>query len=89
MACGLIIYCASAIGMWMARKKFEIALSQTSCVVAEFGLDSHCYHCLYWNMSPLKVQDWFYLLGFTFLVPAHLGSPRQYPEGHKTVVCVC
>jgi len=25
-------------------------------------------------------------IGFTFLVLAHLGSPRQNPEGHKTVV---
>jgi len=28
-------------------------------------------------------------IGFTFLVPAHLGNPRQNPEGHKTDVCVC
>ena len=27
-------------------------------------------------------------IGFTFLVPAHLGSPRQNPEGRKTVVVV-
>jgi len=33
--------------------------------------------------------DWnIYLPGFTFLVPAHLGSPEQKPEGHKTVVVV-
>jgi len=25
--------------------------------------------------------DWFYLPGFTFLVPAHPASPRQNPRG--------
>jgi len=25
--------------------------------------------------------DWFYLPGFTFLVPAHPGSPGQNPRG--------
>ena len=27
-------------------------------------------------------------IGFTFLVPAYPGSPRQNPEGHKMVVVV-
>jgi len=27
-----------------------------------------------------------YLPGFTFLVPAHPGSPGQNPEGHKMVI---
>ena len=26
-------------------------------------------------------SDWFYLPGFTFLVPTHLGSPGQNPRG--------
>jgi len=28
-------------------------------------------------------------IGFTFLVPAHPGSPGQSPEGRKMDVCVC
>jgi len=39
---------------------------------------------LAWLCVCGKVQ--VYLPGFTFLVPAHPGSPRQNPEGHKTVV---
>ena len=27
-------------------------------------------------------------IGFTFLVSAHLGNPRQSPEGCKTDVCL-
>ena len=27
-------------------------------------------------------------IGFTFLVPAYPGNPRQNPESHKTVMCV-
>jgi len=44
-------------------------------------------HCHSLSLTPVK-PDWFYLPGFNFLVPAHLGSPRQNPEGHKTVVVV-
>ena len=29
------------------------------------------------------------LIGFTFLVLAHLGSPRESPEVCKMYVCVC
>jgi len=28
-------------------------------------------------------------IGFTFLVAAQPGNPRQSPEGHKTDLCVC
>ena len=31
------------------------------------------------SLAPVN-PDWFYLPGFTFLVPAHPGSPRQNPE---------
>jgi len=37
------------------------------------------------SLAPVN-PDWFYLPGFTFLVPAYQGSPRQNPESHKTVV---
>jgi len=39
------------------------------------------------SLDPVN-RDWFYLPGFTFLVPAHLGSPTQNPESPKTVVVV-
>jgi len=35
-----------------------------------------------------KNPDWFYLPGFTFLVPAHPGSPGRSPGGRKPVVVV-
>ena len=31
------------------------------------------------SLAPVN-PDWFYLPGFTFLVPAHLGSPKQNPR---------
>jgi len=38
---------------------------------------------------PVPVNpDWFFIPGFTFLVPVHPGSPGQNPESHKTVVVV-
>jgi len=36
------------------------------------------YHSL--CLVPVN-PDWFCLPGFTFLVPAYLGSPRQSPGG--------
>jgi len=41
------------------------------------------------TQSPALVSpDWFYLLAFTFLVLACLGSPRQNAGSRKTVVVV-
>jgi len=38
---------------------------------------------------PLTVNpDWFYLPGFTFLLPADPGSPGLFPGGYKMVVVV-
>ena len=39
------------------------------------------------SLAPVN-PDWFYLPGFTCLVPAHPGSPGQKWEGHKMVVIV-
>jgi len=39
------------------------------------------------SLAPVN-PDWFYLPGFTFLVPAHPGSPGQNPESRKTGVAV-
>jgi len=41
-------------------------------------------------LLPLTVSCFSKIqIGFIFLVPAHLGNPRQGPEGRKTDVCVC
>jgi len=37
-------------------------------------------HCHSLSLAPVN-PDWFYLPGFTFLVPAHLGSLGQNPRG--------
>ena len=39
---------------------------------------SRC-HCHSLSLAPVN-PDWFYLPGFIFLVPAHLGNPGQNPE---------
>jgi len=41
------------------------------------------------SLAPVN-PDWYYLPGFTFLVPAQLGSPRQLKRAIKRLcVCVC
>ena len=44
-------------------------------------------HCHSLSLAPVN-PDWFYLPGFTFLVPAHRGSSGHRPGGHKTVILV-
>ena len=39
---------------------------------------SRC-HCHSLSLAPVN-PDWFYLPGFTFLVPAHPGGPGHIPE---------
>jgi len=39
------------------------------------------------SLAPVNA-DWFYLPGFTFLVPAHPGSPGESPGGRKTILVV-
>jgi len=56
-------------------------LSGARCRFAYGPADPIVTHCLFLQ----KIQIGF---GFTLLVPAHLGSPRQNPEGHKMVVVV-
>jgi len=44
-------------------------------------------HCQSLSLATVN-SDWFYLPGFTFLVPAHLGSPGQSPGDCKMVIVV-
>jgi len=39
------------------------------------------------SLAPVN-SDWLYLSGFTFLVPAHPGSPGQDSESNNTIVIV-
>ena len=53
-------------------------------------------HMAYLHMMPFSHSlslaavnpDWFYLPGFTFLVPAHPGSPGQNPRAVKWLCVV-
>jgi len=59
-------------------------------ICLRLGADMHMAQLM---PLPLTVSapvnpDWFYIPGFTFLVLAHTGSPRQNPVSHKTVVVV-
>jgi len=38
------------------------------------------WHCHLLSLAPVN-PDFFYLPGFTFLVPVHPGSPGQNPRG--------
>ena len=48
----------------------------------ERGADLHMAHCHSLSLAQVN-PDWFYLPGFTFLVPAHPGSPGQSPVALK------
>ena len=39
------------------------------------------------SLAPVN-PDWFYLPGFTILVPDQPGIPGHSPGGHKTVVVI-
>jgi len=56
-------------------------LSGARCRFAYNPADPSATHCLLLQ----EIQIGF---GFTFLVPAHPGSPGQNPESRKTVVVV-
>jgi len=40
-----------------------------------------CWHLDFWTMDFLSLFVFLVFPGFTFLVPAHPGSPRQNPRG--------
>jgi len=45
------------------------------------GADLHMAQLMPLPLTTPVNPDWFYLPGFTFLVPAHLGGSRQNPRG--------
>jgi len=64
-----------AVGCWHGY------LSAVRCRFAYGPANATATH----SLAPVN-PDLFYLLHFTFLVPAHLDSPRQNPQSCKTVV---
>jgi len=58
-------------------------LSGARCRFAYGPADATATH----SLVPVN-PDWFYLPGFTFLVPAHPGSSGQSPLGRKMAVVV-
>jgi len=60
--------------MWLGRGEMQICIWPSWC------------HCHSLSLAPVNQYWYVYLSGFAFLVLAHLGSPGQNPEGHKTVV---
>ena len=48
---------------------------------ADLHMPSWC-HCHSLSLAPVNT-DWFYIPGFTFLVPAHPGSPGHSPRAVK------
>ena len=73
----------------LACKKLSGGMLAWLCVWVKVQIciwPSSC-HCHSLSVAPVN-PDWFYLPGFIFLLPAHPGSPRQCPEGRKTVVIV-
>ena len=71
---------ASHTMCWLVPPRMAHVLSGTSTGV---DLLSMLFYHLLTVSCFSKIQ-----IGFTFLVPAHLGSPGQNPEGCKTVVVV-
>jgi len=67
---------------------FHDNTSMVICLVrdADLHMPSWC-HCHSLSLAPVN-PDWFYFPGFTFLVPAHPGSPGHSPGGRKMVVVV-
>jgi len=59
------------VGYW---KWLHVSVKVQICI-----LPSWC-HCHSLSLAPVN-PDWFYLLGFTFLVPADPGSPGLNPRG--------
>jgi len=55
-------------GMVMCLGQVQICIWPSSC------------HCHSPSRAPVN-PDWFYLPSFTFLLPAHPGSPGQNPGG--------
>jgi len=70
-------------------KKLSGGMLAWLCVWGDVQICIWHNSCHFYSLSLAPVNpDWFYLPGFTFLMPAHPGSPGQNPESRKTVVVV-
>jgi len=68
-------------------KKLSGGMLAWLCVWVKVQICSSC-HCHSLSLAPVN-QDWFYLPGFTILVPAHLGSPGHNLRGLYNGCGVC
>jgi len=69
-------------GGHLAHEKLSGGMLAWLCVWVNVQIciwSSWC-HCHSLSLAPVN-PDWFYFLGFTFLVLAHPGSPGQNPRG--------
>ena len=71
-------------GIWPVKLSGGVVACYLTVAVARcrfaYGLaDAAATHCELASVNP----DWFYLPGFTFLVSAHPGNPRQSPGAVK------
>ena len=80
----ITLQCIDAVG-WVARKASSLLKTGAGIVIClERGADLHVAQLM---PLPLTVSCFSkILIGFTFLVPAHPGSPRK---GAIKRVCVC
>jgi len=87
----LCLQCFGAVG-WAAGRasglKKKLAVSAGMVICLERGADLHMAQPM---PPPLTVSSFSIIhIGFTFLVPAHPGSPGQMAVKHVCVcVCVC
>ena len=77
----------------VGRQEGHLACKKTECwgsgvvICLERGADLHMAQLM---PLPLTVSCFSKIqIGFTFLVPAHLGSPKKGPLNGCVCVCVC
>jgi len=74
------------LGGWKGIRPVKNEWLRAGMVIC-LGQGAH-FHMKQLIPLPLLLQEIQIGFGFTFLVLAHLGSPRQNPEGHQMVVVV-
>ena len=64
------------VGFWHGSMSGQICIWPSWC------------HCHSLSLAPVN-PDWFYLPGFTFLVPAHPDGHGQNPKEPQNCACAC
>ena len=88
-----VLWCCWLVGRKGIRpeKKLSGGMLVWLCVCVNVQICIWPSWCQCRSLSPAPVNPtWFYLPGFTFLMPAYPGSPGQNPRGSwNGCVCVC